>query len=88
MNCYELITIEPTCGYYHYYYFTTWRTVRNPKRLAEPIPEKIRILIEDRDERLIDTKLINPFQYFHKKFIKKRVLFHCGQRINWEKEEI
>lgn len=88
MNCYELITIEPICGFYHYYYFTTWQTVRNSKKLAKPIPDKMRILIDDRYETLIDTRLIDPLKWIYRKYFKKRASFHLGQRIDWEKEEI
>lgn len=80
---YELKTIEPLTGIMKYYYFYTWRTVRTCK-LQKPIPDKMRILIEDREEELIEINLLNPITYFYRKYIK--VYFTGGERVNWEKE--
>lgn len=88
MNCYELRTIDPINGNTLYYYFSTWQTIRNAKKLAKPIPDKIRILVEDREESLVTVELIDPLKYFYRKFLKNPYSFWFGYRVNWEKEEI
>ena len=82
---YELITIEPINGFNHYYYFHTWQTVRSCK-IQKPMPDKMRLLILDREETPISVKLIMPWTYFYRKYIKKYFAF--GEKIKWEKEKI
>lgn len=80
---YELITTEPINGFNHYYYFHTWQTVRSCE-IQRPMPDKMRLLILNREETPISVKLITPWTYIYRKYIKKHFIF--GRRIKWEKE--
>lgn len=82
---YELITIEPINEFNHYYYFYTWQTVRSCK-IQKPMPDKMRLLILDREETPISVRLIWPWTYIYRKYFKQN--FAYGRRIKWEKEKI
>ena len=89
MDFFELVTFEPVCGFYHYYYFYPVGAC-HPRslKLDSNYPAKLRILIEDRDETPISLIRISFFQYIYNKYLRKAGAFHCGNRINWEKEEL
>ena len=85
---YELITMEPVSGYYHYYYFCTWGQAVRSTKMQRPIPEKIRLLVDDRYETPIRITILSPLQYLYRKYLKKGWTFSWGYRIHWEKEEL
>lgn len=89
MDFFELVTIEPVCGFYHYYYFyPVGACYPRSLILNHNYPAKLRILIEDKDETPVSLTRISFFRYIYNKYLRKASAFHCGNRINWEKEEL
>ena len=89
MYFYEMIIIEPICGWNEYcYFFTDKHFPVRSKKNCKPIPDKLRILIEDRECWISEIKVINVFQYFYRKYFKKKASFLFGYRYNWEREKI
>lgn len=90
MDFFELVTIEPVCGLCHYYYFYPIEAC-HPKSLkfGGSCPDKLRMLIEDRNETPLYLTRISFFQYIKNKYLRKATSrFYYGKRINWEKEEL
>lgn len=89
MYFFEFVTLEPICGFHEYYYFMTFgkRCPRSTK-LDNHYPDKLRILVEDREETPFTLNCIDVFTYIYRKYIKKRGRFLWGERVNWEKEEL
>lgn len=53
---------------------------------CNPIPEHLRLVVQDQDLVYVKGERINFFQYIYRKYIKK--VFPFGYRLNWEKEKI
>ena len=89
MYFFQLVTLEPICGFHEYYFFAAFgkRCPRSTK-LDNKYPDKLRILIEDREETPFTLECIDFFTYIYRKYIKKRGSFLWGERVNWEKEEL
>ena len=89
MYFFELVTLEPICGFHEYYYFMAFgkRCPRSIK-LDNHYPNKLRMLIEDREETPFTLNCIDFFTYIYRKYIKQRGRFLWGERVNWEKEEL
>ena len=89
MYFFQLITLEPIGGFYEYYFFTAFgkRCPRSTK-LDNNYPDKLRLLIEDREETPFTLECIDFFTYVYRKYIKRRGRFLWGERVNWEKEEL
>jgi hypothetical protein len=87
MYFFQLVTLEPICGFHKYYYFmaTGGRCPRFIK-LDSNYPDKLRLLVEDREETPLTLECIDFFTYLYRKYIKKCFLW--GERVNWEKEEL
>ena len=88
MYFFQLVTLEPICGFHEYYFFTGFgkRCPRSLK-LDNKYPTKLRLLIEDREETPFTLECIDFFTYIYRKYIKKRGSFLWGERVNWEKED-
>lgn len=89
MYFFELVTLEPICGYSCYYYFATG-THNAPRslKMTNKYPDGLRLLIEDREETPVALECIDFFTYIYRKFIKNKHAFMFGYRVNWEKEEL
>lgn len=61
--------------YFVYSYFPI-STLEN----HNPIPNKVRILIDDNYERIFQIEELNPLEYLYYKYIK-----HDPTKVNWEK---
>ena len=73
--------------YYRYLYVTSNFVIRNLKEVtANKIPEKTKLLIEDRYLHPVQVRVMNVFEYLYCKYIKR--YFHCGWRLNWKKEAL
>ena len=81
MYFYKITTLD-AFGFYLNYFVTTNSPIRKAANL-NPIPEKVRLLIDDRYETVRDVKYLAPLTYFYKKFIQRN-----PSRVNWEKEKI
>lgn len=89
MYFFELITVEPICGYSCYYYFvTSTHSVPQSLEMTNKYPDELRLLIEDHEEVPIILHQLNLYQYLYRKFIKNKYGFMFGYRVNWEKEEL
>ena len=88
IGCYELACIDLD-GFFKYYYFISFKTIKTPKSALNRgyAPDKIKILVRDREEKPASIKLYNPLTYVYNKYLKKGG-FIFGRRVNWEKEEI
>lgn len=84
---YELTTINFN-DTHHYYYFYSPRAIRNPKSALNYgcAPDAVRLLIQDKEETPVHVAFISPFNYFYRKYFKKRRSFIFGYRCDWEKE--
>ena len=82
--------IKCDCEYdewYRYLYVTSRFALRSAKEATtNKIPEKARLLIEDRYLHPTQVRVMNAFEYLYCKYLKKR--FHFGERLNWEKEKL
>ena len=89
MYFFQLVTLEPICGFHEYYFFMAFgsRCPRSTK-LDNKYPDKLRLLIEDREETPFTLECIDFFTYIYRKYIKRRGRFLWGERVNWEKEEL
>lgn len=89
MYFFQLVTLEPVCGFHKYYYFiaTGARYPRSTK-LDNNYPDKLRLLIEDGEETPFTLECIDFFTYIYRKYIKHPGRFLWGERVNWEKEEL
>ena len=81
MYFYKITTLD-AFGFHLNYFVTTNSPIRKAANL-NPIPEKVRLLIDDRYETVRDVKYLAPLTYFYKKFIQRN-----PSRVNWEKEKI
>ena len=81
MYFYKITTLD-SFGFSLNYFITTNSPVRRAANV-DPIPEKVRLLIDDRYETIRDVKYLAPLTYFYKKFIQRN-----PSRVNWEKEKI
>lgn len=83
---YEIITIEPICGFEHAYYVQTYSSI-NSLENKNPIPQKVRLLIEDREEHIIKVNHLLWWKWFYLKHIHHNWIhpMYCF-RIDWEKE--
>ena len=81
MYFYKITTLD-SFGFPLNYFITTNSPVRRAVNV-NPIPEKVRLLIDDRYETIRDVKYLAPLTYFYEKFIKRN-----PSRVNWEKEKI
>ncbi len=89
MYFFQLVTLDPTCGSHKYYYFMpTGAHCPRSLKLDNNYPDKLRLLIEDREETPFTLECIDFFTYFYRKHIKQRESFSFGERVNWEKEEL
>jgi len=87
MYFYEVKCIEPICGWNVYFLVMTNQPIRSKKNV-KPLPDKLRILIEDRDYWISEIKIINVFQYIWRKYLRPKSNFYLGYRCDWELEEI
>lgn len=88
MYFFELIALEPVCGNHHYYYFAA-PAARCPRSVksSNQYPDKLRTLIEDREEVPFVLNCIDFFTYIYRKYVNSAYRpFGC--RINWEKEKL
>lgn len=81
MYFYKITTLD-AFGFPLNYFITTNSPIRKAANIS-PIPEKVRLLIDDRYETIRDVKYLAPLTYFYEKFIKRN-----PSRVNWEKEKI
>lgn len=81
MYFYKITTLD-SFGFPLNYFITTNSPVRRAANV-DPIPEKVRLLIDDRYETIRDVTYLAPLAYFYEKFIK-----YNPSRVNWEKEKI
>lgn len=81
MYFYKITTLD-SFGFPLNYFITTNSPVRRAANV-DPIPEKVRLLIDDRYETIRDVKYLAPLTYLYKKFIQRN-----PSRVNWEKEKI
>lgn len=89
MYFFELVTLEPICGFHEYYYFMAFgKCCPRSTKLDNHYPNKLRMLIEDREETPFTLNCIDFFTYIYRKYIKQRGRFLWGERVNWEKEEL
>ena len=84
---YELRCVDCQ-GFFTYYYFYSPRIIR---RLETALysgyaPDGLRLLVAERGETPFIIKPLPIFNYLYKKYFKRAGTFHCGERINWEKE--
>lgn len=82
--------IKCRCDYddwYKYFYVTSAFILNSLKdTTTNKVPDKIRLLIEDRYLHPVEIKRINVIEYLYDKYLKKD--FHLGNKIDWEKENI
>ena len=83
--------IQCRCKYddwYKYIYISSPSALRSVKEIAtnNKIPEKVKLLIDDRYLYPVQVRVMNVFEYLYYKYIKKE--FHLGARVDWEKEEL
>ena len=90
MYFFQLITLEPIRGgSYRYYFFVGFgKHCPRSEKLDNKYPNKLKLLIEDRNEIPFSLHCISFFTYIYRKYIKRRGCFWDGERINWEKEEL
>lgn len=89
MYFFQLVTLEPVCGFHKYYYFIgTGTHCPRSLKLDNNYPDKLRILIEDGEETPFTLECIGFFTYIYRKYIKKSGRFLWGERVNWEKKEL
>ena len=88
MYFFEFVTLEPIAGFHKYYYFAAAGT-RCPRsiKLDNNYPDKIRLLVDDREETPFRLNCLSFPVYIFRKYIKKPGSFSFGYRIDWEKEE-
>ena len=80
---FELRTLDQL-SFGRHYYFVSCKAIRNLN--TTNFPQKIRLLIEDREETPVSIRPLNPFSYIWKKYFQK--WNYKGVRVNWEKEKI
>ena len=88
MYFFQLVTLEPVCGFHKYYFFTAGKHCLHSFKLDNNYPDKLRLLIEDGEEIPVTLECINFFTYIYRKYIKRNGCFSLGYRVNWEKEEL
>lgn len=89
MYFFELVTLEPIAGFHEYYYFTgIGAHCPHSLKLDNNYPDKLRLLIEDREETPFRLNCIDLSTYLYRKYIKKGGRFLFGERVDWEKEEL
>lgn len=89
MYFFQLVTLEPVCGFHRYYFFTAFgKHCPRSIKLDNSYPDKLRLLIEDGEEIPFTLECISFFAYIYRKYIKQRGHFSFGYRVNWEKEEL
>lgn len=81
MYFYKVTTLN-AFGFTLNYFITTNSPIRKAASI-NPIPEKVRLIIDDRYETIRNVKILTPLNYFYEKFIQRN-----PSRVNWEKEEI
>lgn len=81
MYFYKITTLD-AFGFPLNYFITTNSPIRKAENI-NPIPEKVRLLIDDRYETIRNVAYLAPLTYFYEKFIK-----YNPSRVNWEKEKI
>lgn len=88
MYFFEFVTLEPICGNHHYYYFTsTGARCPQSAELNNQYPDKLRLLVEDREEIPFTLHCIDFFTYIYRKYVNS-VYRPLGCRVDWEKEEL
>ena len=80
MYFYKIITLN-AFGFPLNYFITTNSPIRKAENI-NPIPEKVRLLIDDRHETIVYVTHLMPRAYFYEKFIK-----YNPSRVKWEKEK-
>ena len=85
---YEIITLERDLGYQQAYYVYTIFPIQNLTNTS-PIPDKVRLIIEDREERIIRINRLSFWKWIYLKYIHHNWIhpMYCF-RVDWEKEEI
>ena len=68
MYFYKIITLN-AFGFPLNYFITTNSPIRKAENI-NPIPEKVRLLIDDRHETIVYVTHLMPRAYFYEKFIK------------------
>lgn len=88
LNFFELVTSEPVCGWWQYYFFYQWKDC-SPRsiELTYYYPDKLRELVKDRNEEPLTLRHISFSDYIYKKYIKRPWQFSFGYRVNWKKEK-
>lgn len=79
---FELKTLDQF-SFGQYYYFVNCKAIHNLN--TTNFPQKIRLLIEDREESPVSIRPINLFSYIWRKYLKRN---YKGFRVDWEKEKI
>ena len=65
MYFFELVTLEPICGYSCYYYFATGKhNAPRSLEMTNKYSDKLRLLIEDREETPIILECIDALRLF------------------------
>lgn len=87
---YEIITLEPICGYEHAYYIYTYFPISAKSTdNIKPIPDKVRLIIEDREEHIIKINHLSFWKWFYLKYIHHNWIRPMYRyRIDWEKEKL
>lgn len=86
-NLYEIKCTDYTGMWFEYYYCHATGRLNEYKRvLTNAVPDKVRLVIDDRYSDVTTISRLNPISFLYRKYIKRR--FHWGRRINWEKEKI
>ena len=89
MYFFQLVTLEPFCGFHKYYYFMATGThCPRSTKLDNNYPDKLRLLIENREETPFTLECISFFTYIYRKYIKRHEYFPFGERVSWEKKEL
>lgn len=89
MYFFQLVTLESICESYRYYYFmAVGACCPRSLKLDNNYPDKLRLLIGDREETPFTLERIGFFTYIYRKYIKRHGRFPWGERVEWEKEEL
>jgi hypothetical protein len=85
---YELTCIDSN-KIFTYYYFHSPKAIRHIRYVLENnyAPAGLRLVLFFRKEnnQLVRLRIMNPFEYFYKKYIKNSWTSTTGYRVDWER---
>ena len=89
MYYYEIITsgFDANLGWENAYFVSTNTPIHNNNNQS-PIPDKVRILIEDREETIIEIRRLNLVKYLYLKYKPNNFVKYDTIRVCWEKEAL